>query len=65
MPSLKIQRNSDEDIFEKILTDQVVRKHTVQNSFEFFFPIYFHQYMEYETAPFHEEMFRILEDEQI
>lgn len=52
-------------IFEKILDDYNVRKNLVQKSFEYFFPIYFHQYMEYETAPFHEEMFRILQDEKI
>jgi hypothetical protein len=30
-----------------------------------FFPIYLHEYIKHETPPFHEEMFRILEDEQI
>jgi len=57
--------NKVEDLFEKILTDKAVRKEAVRNRFEYFFPIYFHRYMEYESAPFHEEMFRILEDETI
>lgn len=37
----------------------------VRRSFEFFFPIYFYQYIKYETAPFHKELFRILENEAI
>jgi len=53
------------NLFEKILSDKAVRKGAVYNRLEFFFPIYFHRYMEYETAPFHEEIFRILEDETI
>lgn len=53
------------DVFEKILTDKVVRKNLVQKSLEHFFPIYFHRYMEYETAPFQEEIFHILEDDTI
>jgi len=57
--------NKTEDLFEKILSDKSVRKGAVYQRLEFFFPIYFHRYMEYETAPFHEEIFRILEDEAI
>ena len=37
----------------------------VRRSFDFFFPIYFHSYIKYETAPFHKELFRILENEAI
>lgn len=58
-------KNRAEDLFEKILSDKVLRKNIVQKSFEHFFPIYFHRYMEYETAPFHEEIFRILENDAI
>lgn len=54
-----------EQLFEQILNDRLTRKNTVQKSLEYFFPIYFHRYMEYETAPFHEDMFRILEDQRI
>ncbi len=57
--------NSLESVLEKILVDKTVRTNTVTKSLEYFFPIYFHRYMEYETAPFHEDMFRILEDDQI
>lgn len=37
----------------------------VQKSLEYFFPIYLHEYMEFETAPFQREMFRLLQDERI
>ncbi|MCE9585610.1 hypothetical protein K8Q94_03260 [Candidatus Nomurabacteria bacterium] len=65
MSKKRKKENSSDDIFGKILKDQRFRKEVVRNSFEFFFPIYMSQYMEYETAPFHEEMFRILEDDKI
>lgn len=61
----KSQKNKAEKLFEKILLDKKVRKETVRNKFEYFFPIYFPQYIKYESAPFHEEIFRILEDESI
>ncbi len=54
-----------DELFEKILADRITRKNTVQRSFEYFFPIYFHRYMEYETASFQEEIFHILENEKI
>ena len=59
----KISRS--EHIFEKLLTDKVLRKNIVRKSIEHFFPIYFHRYMKYETAPFHKEIFDILENESI
>lgn len=65
MTKNKNQKNSLEKIFEKILVDKVLRKNTVQKSFEYFFPIYFHRCIEYQTAPFHEEIFHILEDIKI
>lgn len=49
-------------VVEKILKDRFVRRDVVRNKFEFFFPIYFHKYVKYRTAPFQEEIFRILED---
>ena len=52
-------------MFEKILGDKVLRKEIVQKRLEYFFPIYFHKYIEYETAPFQKEIFNILEDEKI
>jgi predicted phage terminase large subunit-like protein len=61
----KKRTHKADDLFEKILSDKTVRKDVVRKSFEHFFPIYFHRYMEYETASFHEEMFRILENDAI
>jgi len=54
-----------EVLLEKILKDRNLRTKIVQESFEWFFTIYFHHYMKYETAPFHEEMFHIAEDDSI
>lgn len=60
----KIQK-APEALLEKILKDRTLRTSIVRESFEWFFTIYFHHYMKYETAPFHAEMFRIAEDESI
>lgn len=65
MTKKKTNKNRAESLFEKILTDKVLRRNIVQKSFEHFFPIYFHRYIEYKTAPFHEEIFHILEDDSI
>jgi len=61
----KEKLNSHEKIFKKILTDNQFRQQVVRESFEFFFPIYLSQYMTFESAPFHKEIFNILEDEKI
>ena len=61
----KSQKTKSDQIIEKILNDKKLRQSMVRRSFEFFFPIYFHKYIKYETAPFHKELFRILEDETI
>lgn len=52
-------------LFDQLLSDRNIRKETVRSKLEYFFPIYFHRYMEYETAPFHEEIYDILEDTSI
>ena len=65
MSKKKKVKNSTEKMFEKILGDKVLRKEIVQKRLEYFFPIYFHKYIEYETAPFQKEIFNILEDEKI
>lgn len=65
MKKKRKKRNSADDLIEKILTDKTVRRNLVQKSFEHFFPVYFHRYMQYETADFQKEIFEILEDEVI
>jgi predicted phage terminase large subunit-like protein len=55
----------NEKLFEQIINDPAVRQSVTRNSLEHFLPVYFHQYMEYESAPFHKEMFDILKDDSI
>jgi predicted phage terminase large subunit-like protein len=57
--------SKSEKLFEQIINDPGVRQSVTRNSLEHFLPIYFHQYMEYESAPFHKEMFDILENDAI
>ena len=64
MAKKKAKQNKTEELIERVLKDRLLRKTAVQKSFEFFFPIYFHTYMEYEAAPFHKELFGILENEK-
>lgn len=56
------RKTKSDRIIENILNDKKLRQNAVRRSFEFFFPIYFHSYIKYETAPFQKELFRILED---
>jgi predicted phage terminase large subunit-like protein len=65
MAKPRIRNPKPDQIIEKILNDKKLRQSMVRRSFEFFFPIYFHSYIKYETAPFHKELFRILENEVI
>lgn len=48
---------------EKIIRNRRVRRKLSQESFYWFFHIYFSHYVKYETAPFQQEMFRLLQDE--
>lgn len=64
MKKNRSERNDDR-IFDRIISDQALRKSLAQKSLEYFFPIYLHDYLEYETAPFQHEMFRLLHDERI
>lgn len=59
------RKPKSDQVIEKILNDKKLRQSMVRRSFEFFFPIYFYSYIKYETAPFHKELFRILENEAI
>jgi len=63
---MKRKKTSKVDrIFDQVINDQSARKKLVRERIEFFFPVYFHRYMQYETADFHKEIFNILEDDQI
>jgi len=52
-------------LIEKILKDRHVRKGVVTKSLDWFFSVYFHTYIKYETAPFQEEIISIAEDQNI
>jgi predicted phage terminase large subunit-like protein len=47
---------------EKIIKDPDLRKKTVEESHFMFFHIYFHHYIEHNTANFQKEMFKLTED---
>ncbi len=57
------KKSKSEQLFDTVLSDKVMRKALVRQRLEYFFPIYFHRYLQYETADFHNELFDILEDE--
>lgn len=65
MAKRKNKASTSEDLFEQIINDPVVRQSVTRNSLEHFLPVYFNQYMEYESAPFHKEMFEILGNDAI
>jgi len=56
------KKSKSEQLFDKLVTDKVTRKVLVRERLEYFFPIYFHRYMQYETADFQKEIFEILEN---
>lgn len=58
-------KSESKQIFERVLKDQRFRQEVVRKSLEFFFPIYLHEYIKHETPPFHNEIFRILQNEKI
>src|SRR3989344_2044162 len=57
-----MQNRTKEKLIETILKDRAVRREVATRDFEWFFPVYFHKRLEYETPPFHEEIFRLLQD---
>jgi predicted phage terminase large subunit-like protein len=61
----KIEIEKQLKMIEKILKDRPARQSIVQKSFDWFFSVYFHNYIKYETAPFHREIFQIIEDPKI
>ena len=52
-------------LIEKILKDKYVRKGVVTKSLDWFFSVYFHTYIKYETAPFQKEIISIAADRNI
>jgi len=60
-----MQNRTKTTLIEKILKNRTVRREITTRDFEWFFPVYFHKRFEYETPPFHEEIFRLLQDVRI
>lgn len=58
------KKNAAEKVVDRLLTDKQYRQNVVRKSLEYFFPVYFHKYMKYDTAPFQKDIFQILEDEK-
>ncbi len=58
----KVKKTKIDKVFDRVLKDKRFRQEVVRKRLEFFFPVYFHKYLKYETAPFHKEIFGILED---
>ena len=65
MAKRKTKVSKTEKLFEQIINDPIVRRSVTRNSLEHFLPVYFNQYMEYKSAPFHKEMFDILANDSI
>lgn len=58
-----MKMGTQNDFIEIMLCDRAVRRSVVQESFYWFFHIYFSHYIKYETAPFQKEIFSLLENE--
>ena len=65
MTSIKNNKDETEKLFEKLLKDKTVRVAVTTKSFEWFFLFYFREHIKCESAPFHEEFFKIAEDDSI
>src|SRR3989338_8307597 len=59
------KKNNRKKLLEKILKDRRIRQDITRRDFEWFFLTYFARHFRYETPPFHQEMFRILQDDSI
>lgn len=55
----------DQKLREKIFLDQKLRIELCSNSHNWFFHVYFAQYIKHETAPFHKEIIKITEDDNL
>jgi predicted phage terminase large subunit-like protein len=53
-----------EELFQIMIKDKKVRTAITKKSHKHFFHFYFAHYIHYETAPFHDEMFGLTENEQ-
>lgn len=61
----KKMKPEDQKTIKRIINDPIGRVETCKASHLWFFHVYFNDYVRYEIAPFHREMFKISEDENI
>jgi len=59
------QRIIPESLIKRMIKDKKVRTEITKQSHWYFFHFYFAHYVQYPIAPFHEEIFSILENERI
>jgi len=57
--------SNEDQIRQQIIDSKDFRRSLTRQSFYWFFPTYFRHYMHCESAPFHKEMFTLLEDPKI
>ena len=57
--------NANKVAIDQLIKNQAARVAITQDSHLWFFHVYFNDYVRYEIAPFHREMFRISEDDKI
>lgn len=56
---------SDQDFLSLIRNNRKARRAAARRSFPTFFSLYFSHYIKHQSAPFHQEMFQLLEDPSI
>ncbi|MEI8229953.1 MAG: hypothetical protein WCG83_02330 [Candidatus Peregrinibacteria bacterium] len=57
------QKMTDDELIAIMMRDRIVRRAVTRKNVEWFFPLYFHEYLSVELAPFHHEMMHLLEDD--
>jgi len=66
-PLKRMTMNNQEqkNLTEQMIRDKKLRRTITQRSFKWFFTVFLGHYMEYPFAPFHNEMFKLAEDQNI
>lgn len=62
---LKVMIKITPEIMNKITTEAEIRRGITQQSHQWFFPVYFGHYISHPSAPFHDKIFNITEDQTI
>ena len=62
---LKEMIQTTPEVMNQITNDSDIRRAIARNSHKWFFPIYFGHYISHHSAPFHEQIFNLTEDQTI